>query len=903
MSHNQNKTNQLFLAAIELPEQQRDAYLKKACDGDELLQQEIKALIQNADLAAVFFEQFEDQLLETQLNELEDYGARGVRLGSYEIEHMLSQGGMGSVFVAQRADGQFERTVIIKMLPMDLQLEQLQEKFKSEVKLLARLQHPNIAQLHDAGVTEDSQPYFVMEYVRGRQIVEYCNANQLTIKQRLALFLELLQAIQFAHQNLIVHQDIKPSNILVSNEGSVKLLDFGIASTLVDSSGSSAVRGGDYSSVYVTPEQLTNSAITTATDTHQLGQLLFELLTGTAPSEINLSFTKVGQLPLKSWLDQLLSDSPQEINEIAKRCNMSQSAYCNRLAGDLDAIVSHAMHENVAERYASTELFAGDIRAMLTHYPVTAREGSVFYRIKKLLRRNRLLVAGLGLLMLVAVMFSSLMAWQAKEIAVERDKALQVMDLLVEVFETASPTKFPGQDLTASEILERGTKHVSDQLVDQPDVQAALLEVIARTQQNLGNYSEAQQAFEAAMELRQQTARLESVDVARLLLFLGDNQRLLAHYSLAVEQLEQGQKILRQLPGDHRDLIADALGKLGRVKVLQGELVEARLVLQKAADMQRELVGEKHIAYAQALNDLASVGFAEGKFSEVELLLRQELDIREALSDSGQKRDPDYATNINNLGLALFRQGKLEQSEPLFRHAVILREQIYVEPHPEQAQSLTNLGLLLDAQGNSDEALVFLQQALDIRLLIFGEKHMRVAQSHNNLGMLYLSQAKFAEALQRYSAALPIIEDALGAEHSAMATLLSNMAHSNLELGNIDLAQEQYLQSLHIRRQTLPAGHLFLSYSQIGLGRTYTAKGQGDTAVEFINQGLTLRQEKLPADHWLIGEAQFALAEALVVKGDDERALKLARSALAILTEKKGREYYLTRRATAYLGN
>lgn len=897
--------NQVFLSALEKTASEREAYLSSVCAGNRALYLAVTELLQTATSAAAFFDRFENDLLETQLNELEDYGSRGLRLGNYELLHLIAQGGMGAVFLARRADGQFNRIVIIKMLPMDLQNEALQTRFKSERKLLANLQHPNIAQLHDAGITEDGRAYFVMEYVAGKSITDYCTANQLNIEQRLEIFLELLKAVQFAHQNLVVHQDIKPSNVMVDENGRVKLLDFGIASTISDTAAGSTDSSHDYSTIYATPEQLKGGAITTATDTHQLGQLLFELLTDTAPSKLHLAFLKHQQLALASWLEKTARDTPEIFTTLASNCGMSEGAFRTHLKGDLDAIVSHAMQEEATGRYANTELFARDIQAMRSYHPVAARESTHLYRARLLLQRNRYLAAGLAMLVIISILFSGVTAWQAGETARERDKALKVMDLMVEVFETANPAKTPGQNLSAEKILQQGAERIPEQLSDQPEVQADLLEVIGRTQQNLGNYREAQRAFDSALALQREINGPSSLAAVRLLLLLGDNHRLLAQFESAEQKLQQALNVLHDLGGKQNPLTASALEKLGRVKVLQGNLVEAREILQQAAAMQLKLHGNTHIAYAQALNDLASVSFAEGNFAQAESLLRESLLIRQNRvdTDSGNKLDPEYATNINNLGLALFRQGKLEQSEPLFRRAVELRKQIYIRPHPEHAQSLTNLGLLLDAKGSSSEALTFLQRALEIRIEVFGSSHMRVAEARNNLGMIYLSNARFSEALEMYRSALPIIKSSLGEEHSAMAIVLNNMAHSNLELGNNEMALEQYRASLAIREKTLPAGHLFLSYSQVGVGRALSASGNNEAAVVYIREGLALREKKLPQDHWLIGEAQFALAEALAGMGSRSDAEALARSALAILSDKKGEDYYLTLRIAAFLQN
>jgi serine/threonine-protein kinase len=893
----------LFLSVLEQPKSEREALLAEIYARDVEQCKAVKKLLVMADSASRFFDEFENELLETQLNELENYGSRGVLLGNYELLHLIAQGGMGAVFMARRADGQFERMVVIKMLPMDLQDEELQKRFKSERKLLANLQHSNIAQLFDAGITDDGRAYFVMEYVSGQSITDYCHSHRLSIMQRLSLFQELLAAVQYAHQNLVVHQDIKPSNVMVDDGGHVKLLDFGIASTLSEVNSETPEGLHDFSRTYAAPEQLQGKAITTATDTHQLGQLLFELLTGIAPSSMGLATVKQNQQVLLQWWDASFRRDAQRLNAWALSCGESPSSLRKCFSGDLDAIVSHALQAEPSCRYVQVSLMVRDIQAMRSNYPVSVRKPTAVYRTGRLVRRNRLLSAGVLLLVLVLVAFSAVTYWQEKRTAQERDRAVKVMDLLVDIFDTTSPTNSPGEDLSATEILERGAEKLPQKLAGEPDIQADLLEVIGRAQQNLGKYRQAQNVFDLALAISDKALIRSNTENARLLLLMAENDRLLNNLDVAERKVRRAMELLRNQNSDQYPHFAEAMGKLGRIKVLQGKLGEARDLLQQTAELELKQHGKRHVAYPQALNDLASVSFAEGDFSQAEILLRESLEIREALLDDPVHRNlnTDYATNINNLGLALFRQGKLQAAEPLFRKAIKLRQKIYLRPHPEQAQSLTNLGLLLNAQGRVDEALPVLRRALEIRLEAFGAKHMRVAEAQNNLGMLYLSNAQFEDALSMYRSAAVIVEHTFGQEHSTMATVLNNMAQSNLELGNYELALTEYSRSLEIRKKTLPAEHLFLSYSQVGLGRALTATGKFEKALVYLQQGLALREKKLPPDHWLIGEAQFALAEALEGVSRKKEAQKLARSALRILKEKKGAEHYFTKRVAAFL--
>ncbi len=892
------RANRIFLKALERAEEERHDFVKTACGLEVTVCEAVFRMLNNAASAAEFFEEFEDDLLERQANELEEHDTRGIRLGNYELIHLIAQGGMGSVFLAKRADGQFDRRVVVKMLPMGFDSESLRERFSKEQNILANLQHPHIAQLYDAGVTARGRGYFVMEYVRGSCITAYCAEGKLDIGQRLDLFLELLAAVRFAHQNLVVHQDIKPSNVMVDRDGKVKLLDFGIAKTFVESSVGEKPGGkGDYSRSHATPEQLSGEPISTASDIHQLGQLMFELLTDTSPCAAGLCFVLPGQRVLSDWCARA---SSQQTEAWAANRRLPSGSVRKVLTADLDAIVSRAMMKDPKLRYASVQDFATDIQNMKAHRPVSARQAGWGYRLGKGIYRYRYAIAVVSVLLIGSGLFAGTMAWQSAQTERQRDKALLVTDLLVEMFEIANPKNTPGPPPTIAEVLVQGAEKISRKNTRQHEVQADLLEVIGRTQQSLGNYANAEKTFNRALAIREADGDGARADIARLLVHLGENDRLVGKYAEAEKTLRLA---LQQTPDAQRQLIANAQGKLGRVLVLEGKYAPAREYLTQAMELQLELTGETDLAYAQALNDLASIGFAEGAYAEVEAILRHALKIREQLGpqDRESNLDPDYATNLNNLGLALFRQGKLESAEPLFRRAVTLRRKIYIKPHAQQAQSLTSLGLLLDARGRTDEAETYLQQALSIRKQVFGNDHMRVAESLNNLGMLQLSNARFTQALDLYTEALRITIMRLGKDHGATAIVLNNMGQAHLELGNIEQALSEYRRSLEIREKTLPKGHLFLSYSQLGLGRTLTAQGRYDDAIGYLRQALSLREKKLPEGHWLIGEARYALAEALFAQGEWEQAQPLAFSAHDILSRKKGKDHYLSRKAAQLL--
>ena len=893
MTPEQHPELDLFLELLELSEPARNTRLKEICTEDEALCRRLKALLRAEQASSTWFDGLSSTVMRSQLNELEDYWLRDSCLGSYRISHLIAQGGMGSVFLARRDDGQFERTVVIKIIPAGFDDESILERFANETSLLAELQHPNIAQLFDAGKTDDGRAYFVMEYVKGVLITEYCDEHRLTVDERLKLFVDLLQAIQFAHRHLVIHSDIKPSNVMVNDEHMVKLLDFGIAISTGTQAGGVPV-AMDFSPAYITPEQKTGGALTTAVDIHQLGQLLFQLLTGEALSCSGIDLFSNPRDPLVSWA----RSAPDKLAEQARKCSTTARKLLRTYSGDLDAIVGKALSVVAEQRYDTADSFRRDILARWRHQPISARPLTWSYRGMKYLRRNRIWVAAVALVLMFSLLFAGFMAWQVHKTELERNKAIQVTDLLIDAFQVANPGQSPGREITASEILDRGLEKIQRTLLDQPDLQAALMTVIGRTYQNLGRYSEAEKVFQEALSVMRNANTDSPREVAKLLVLMAENDRLLG-------KLEDAKKLLFRALEIRRDeeFHAMAMSKLGRLYGLRGDFATARSYLEKSVRLQEKLLGKDHILYAQALNDLASVEFSEGKYGRAETLLREALSLRDRhlASSPISVYSPEYATNVNNLGLALFRQGKMVEAEKLFRRAVRLRKRIYLEPHIEQAQSLTNLGLLLNSRGKPDEALADLQEALAIRIKVLGENHMRVAEARNNLGLLLVSRERFEEARKEFETAFKIALGKNGVDDLSTATILNNLAQANYELGRYRAARSYYSQALNVRRRMLPAGHLYLSYSLVGLARTLAALHEPRQAADLAQEALQIRQSKLPQQHWLVGEAHLALAEAYVEGKEHHNAFTQAQAALKILRAAKGENHYLSRRAADVL--
>ena len=522
---------------MDLDAEVRTAVLDRACAGDAVLRAQVERLIA-ADTDAVQFLEtpamvYAGGLVDAASSQIqsEEREKPGDRIGPYSVIREIGHGGMGRVFLADRADGQFEQLVALKLVRSGQYGSEILGRFLRERQILARLQHPNIARLLDGGVTADGRPYFAMEYVEGEPITAYCDGRGLDVSERLALFALVCDAVQYAHQNLVVHRDLKPSNTLVTSEGQVKLLDFGIAKVLhveheEPGVGPTLTRlgGGPMTPEYAAPEQVRGEAVTTATDVYALGALAYELLTGRGPhqlssltaAEVERAVTERDILRPSSAVGRAaprrttgtagagddVADGEIAPETIAQARGTDRHRLRRQLRGDLDTIVMKALQKEPARRYASAGALVEDVRRYQAGLPIAARRDSVGYRTSKFVRRHAIGVTATMLVLLSLIGGLIGMAWQARVASREAAKAREVSRFLSSLFAVADPARANAADVTALDLLNRGATRIETELAGQPEVQGDMLLLVGRIYRELGVYDRAQPLLERALALR-----------------------------------------------------------------------------------------------------------------------------------------------------------------------------------------------------------------------------------------------------------------------------------------------------------------------------------------------------------------------------------------------------------------
>ncbi|MFC4726864.1 tetratricopeptide repeat protein [Coralloluteibacterium thermophilus] len=684
-------------------------------------------------------------------------------LGAWRLVECIGEGGMGSVFVAERADGLFRQRVAIKLL-RGLAGPAAVERLAVERQILAELQHPSIARLHDGGTTPAGNPYLVMEYVPGLPVDAWCRTRGCSLPQRLALFVRICRAVQAAHQQLVVHCDIKPSNVLVREDGEPVLLDFGIARLQGGGDG-----GGYGTPGYASPEQLDGRAPGVASDVFGLGVLLVELLAGTRARSEGRRVSPPSELVPPGRLRRALR-------------------------GDLDAICARACATEPAARYPSVDALADDVVRAGAHYPVRARPRGSGYRLRCFLRRRWRGAAVAAAMMLMAVGFVWQLAAERERAALEAHTAREVADFLVGAFEAADVRRRGARatdDVSAREVLDAAALRIERELVEQPELRARLMQTLGHAYSNIGERDP------AIRLLREAGALYLGGDVGRPLAAAEAYSELavaLANAGQGTAAVDAGERALalRERSADPL-LRADAKNSLGLAYAAAGRLADAVAASEEAYALRRTHLGPRHDSTATSLHNLAQVARRRGDLARAESAYREALGIRR---DNHGNRTTEYANTLNGLAGTLVSQGRHADAVGMMREALALARSIYGEDSPRVGHLRGELAGALQGAGDFDAAEAEYRSAQRIEAAAGGETSLDQARFTNNLASLLEVRGRLLEAEDGYRRSLEIRRMHLGEREPPVVRARSNLARLLMRTGRIDEARPMLASAL-----------------------------------------------------------------------------------------------------------
>lgn len=889
--------------ALDLSEVERESMLDEIDQLDPSLAADLRALLETH--RALLDESFLDAA-PAAFADLRV--AAGQALGPYTLVEPIGQGGMGTVWLAERSDGRFERKVAIKLLSVGLSGRTAGRRFLREGAVLARLRHPNIAQLLDAGVTPAGQPYLVLEHVDGERVDTWCDRNALGVAGRIRVFLEVASAVEYAHGQLVVHRDLKPANILVTAAGQVKLLDFGIASLIDDGAAPAAATmltregAAALTPEFAAPEQMTGSDVSTATDVYALGVLLYVLLSGRHPagdatrSHAGLVRAVVETVPLPmSAAVTVEGANVPDPAEVAVCRATSVDRLQRQLRGDLDTIVSKALKKEPAERYPGAGAMAFDLQRYLRHEPIAARPDSLAYRARKFVRRNRAVVgvAGIAVTATLAGVVATVM--QAQVAAAQRDFALRqlaraeaVNDLNQFLLSDAAPG---GKPFTVNELLARAERIVMRQRTNDDAVRAELLVLIG------GQYGSQDEVAAALRVLEQASQVAQSISEpsirAQVACALAGELAAGGAAQRAQSLIQEG---LRVLPADNRYELDRAFCLLRGSRVAR-ELGAADEAVVRAVEAQRALERSpfrNEMLDLRAAMDLAEALSQAGRFAEANAAFDRAAQL---LAQLGRDETATAGTLYNNWALSLNFMGLPREAEPLFRRAI----EISRADATDDAVSpmlLVNYARVLRDLGQLDEAAAMTELGYGKGIeagheVVVNQALLLRASIDRELGDLERAAAALAEVEPRLAAALP-------PGHAAFASLAAERAQLARAAGDLTGALALMAQAMAIAEADRQAGgaadivpRLLLRRSEMlnGLGRASEAAEDAAAALEFF-QSFGAGEPTA-----FVGQAWLLLAQAQQTLDHRDEAARAFTAAAAQLESALGPGHPLSRQA------
>jgi serine/threonine protein kinase/tetratricopeptide (TPR) repeat protein len=887
----------LLDSALTLPASAREPWIESLGSENESFKPVLRELLSRPDLTEA------GRLLGTlpkltgQLWTLSELSP-GDRIGPYRLERQLGAGGMASVWLAERSDGILKRKVALKLPHLAAASAGLAERMARERDILAALEHPHIARLYDAGISQDGRPYIALEYVPGEAIDQYCVGRALPPREILALVLQVARAVAYAHAHLIVHRDLKPSNIQVDSQGQIHLLDFGIAKLLepqVDEGRAEAEAsltrqlGEALTPDYASPEQIGGGAISTGSDVYSLGIVLYELLAGERPYR------------LRGTSALALAQSMESVHVPRASAIAKSPAARKLLRGDLDTVLLKCLKRDPAERYATVAQVADDIEHYLRGEPVSARPDSTWYRARKFIGRHTLGVATVTAIVIALAAGLALVSWQARRIAVERDIAQSAANreeairyYLTSMFR-ASVAEHGSEPVTAKTMLDRSAQRVLAQYRGDPylagkvvetlsDLYGALEDVQGQAPLLEGFLAQAgpEADPEAVATVRQQLAEVE---MAR-----GNSQR-------ASELLSQADAFWRRAPGQYAEQRLQGMNVRGRLQRSQGDLAGSLATYQAAIPQRIALSGLGNRETANLYNSIGITLTALNRWDDALKAYHQSLDIQKML---GRSDEIDALTMLANTGTLALRFGRIAEATNLLRTA-FERARSAAGDSAAVAASMGNYGLALNEYGRYAEAVPVLKEATAI-----AERYAGVASPVAMQDRVFLAEALWGAGQK--DAARAALNQNLALENerhdlTSTAALRDRVYRARFALDEHHAAQAQteLAELITQYRKLGPPGQIGLAQALVAEGDALLAQSNAAPSVALLTEAVQLRGKVLWAQSWELAVAQERLGEALTTTGD-ARGRALLQRAAATLDAQLGTNHPETLRASRALG-
>jgi eukaryotic-like serine/threonine-protein kinase len=783
-------------------------------------------------------------------------GAAG-QIGPYRLLKLLGEGGMGEVWLAEQKTP-MHRMVALKLIKAGMDTKAVVARFESERQALALMDHPNIAQVYDAGSTPEGRPYFVMEHVPGLPITEYCDKHCLTMKERVELFMQVCAGVQHAHQKAIIHRDLKPSNVLVveQNDKAVpKIIDFGLAKAmaqrLTERTFFTEIGVLVGTPEYMSPEQadLAEQNVDTRTDVYSLGVILYELLVGALPFDTK-TLRAVG---LEAILRAIREQEPPRPSTKVRLMGHSSAAsaekrreeprsFVRHLQGELDWITLKALEKDRTRRYGTAAELSADLSRYLRNEPVVAGPATAAYRIRKYAARHRFGLGAAAAVLVLLAGFTVAEAFELRHVKLERDRAdrerdraNRIAEFMTRMFKVSDPSEARGNTITAREILDKASADIETGLSKDPEMQAHLLFNMAIVHENLGLFSIAEAQLNRVIDIRRKTLGPENANTLMAMDSLAFLLQREGQYARAESLERQTVALERKLLGSENQATLSAMNNLGTILLAGGHRDEAEQVDRETAELERRVLGPDAPFTLNTMNNLGMVLRAENRLPEAEKIFREVYEARVRVLGADH---PDTLTAEDNFALVLANEGRFPEAEKLDRENLQKRLRVLGPEHPDTLYSANNLADVLVSEGKYSEAEKLARETLETRTRVLGPENPETVVSMSNLARLLASEGHGQEAEKLFVQILNIRRKVLGPEHpdtvKAMADLSAVLGMEQKYAESEKLGRE----ALEIGRRVLGERDSILAIILYNLGALATKQGRNDQAISLLQQSI-----------------------------------------------------------------
>jgi serine/threonine protein kinase/tetratricopeptide (TPR) repeat protein len=910
MTGDRKRDIEVFTEAIQLPQEERVAFLDRVGAEDKDLRQRIEKLLRSNERAGDFLEKPPTGSIIEGRAKVAAGEKPGDLVDRYKLLQQIGEGGCGVVFLAAQEEP-VRRRVALKVIKPGMDTKSVIARFEAERQALALMDHPNIAHVLDAGATESGRPYFVMELVEGVKITDYCDGHSLPVRERLMLFAQVCDAVQHAHQKGIVHRDIKPSNILVKTgpdgKPAPKVIDFGIAKAttgqlLTDKTIFTAGEMLLGTPAYMSPEQaaIAHTEVDTRTDIYSLGVLLYELLTGTTPFDAH-ALLKAGLDEVRRVIRdeepvrpsaRLSTMTVGDIREVSQHRQAEPRALIREVRGDLDWIVMMALEKDRTRRYKTANGLSLDVQRFLADEAVSARPPSKIYRFQKLAVRNKLLFSGIGVIAsLLVVSLIIVSAALSKERRSRRDaeaasvKSQEVTKFLEDMVQGVAPSAALGQDTKMLRaILDRTSENIG-KMANQPAIEAELLNLMGTLYRGIGNKSRAEEMHRSALALRRKLFGSEDPRVAESLNELGLELQAQNKLSEAESVIREALAIRQRRFGRMNGATATSLNDLGAVYRDERRLAEAEALAREALGIRQRLFGETNLDVADSLRNLSIILGTQGKWAESEATARKVLAMQRDLRGP---QDPWVASTLNDVAWAAGAQGKLEEAEMLQREALAIRRKVLPEENPEVAKSLQLVGDSMRKRGNLNEAYSVLSVALSIQNKLLGEDDPVSLDTLHTLGLTLGAEGHWSEAETVGRKVLALWRKRAGNESEHTLYAMSDLGLALENEHKWSEAESLYRESLDLSRKSLGAEAPHTLYLMHRLSLTFEGEGKWADAESVHREALALWCKRSGNEDVQTLYAMRNLAESLEGEEKWSEAETVHREVLALWRKRTG---------------